>query len=170
MGLWLKYTGFILVYIPYRHVCTLPQRQWQTRRTIYQDSCCMTEKTHETTEDLWASSWVIYFALVSDKLLVTATSMSWRQPFLARLSPLLDFLPHTRSNYMYLPTFSYKMPTKLIPYLHEARCVPYSGKFSRGRNFRNFHHRMPSRENLFPRKFLLWKVLPDKLRKLSALL
>ena len=33
----------------------------------------------------------------------------------------------------------------------------------------NFRDQMASRENLFPRKFILQKLFPDKLRKLSAL-
>ena len=36
--------------------------------------------------------------------------------------------------------------------------IPYSGKFSRGRNFRDFRDQMPARENLFPRKFLPPKI------------
>ena len=40
----------------------------------------------------------------------------------------------------------------------------YSGKFLRGRNFRNFHDQTPARENLFPRNFLPPKFLGDKLR------
>ena len=36
--------------------------------------------------------------------------------------------------------------------------LPYSGKFSRGRNFRDFRDQTPARENLFPRKFLPPKI------------
>ena len=70
---------------------------------------------------------MIYFALVSDELLVTAMSMSWRQPFMARPNPLFGFLPHARPNYMYLLTFTYKIPTKLIHYCmrHGAPAYTY---------------------------------------------
>ena len=36
--------------------------------------------------------------------------------------------------------------------------IPYSGKFWRGRNFRDFRDQTPARENLFPRKFLPPKI------------
>ena len=36
--------------------------------------------------------------------------------------------------------------------------LPYSGKFSWGRNFHNFHDQTPACENLFPRKFLPPKI------------
>ena len=42
----------------------------------------------------------------------------------------------------------------LLTQLH----IPYSGKFLRGRSFRNFHDQTPARENLFPRKFLPPKI------------
>ena len=45
----------------------------------------------------------------------------------------------------------------LIPFCLNTY-IPYSGKFSRGRNFRDFRDQMPARENLFPRKFLPPKI------------
>ena len=36
--------------------------------------------------------------------------------------------------------------------------IPYSGKFSRGINFRDFRDQRPARENLFPRKFIPPKI------------
>ena len=41
--------------------------------------------------------------------------------------------------------------------VHE-KLIPYGGKFSRGRNFRDFRDQTPARENLFPRKFLPPKI------------
>ena len=49
----------------------------------------------------------------------------------------------------------------LITNCHLQGCatyLPYSGKFSRGRNFRDFRDQTPARENLFPRKFLPPKI------------
>ena len=43
--------------------------------------------------------------------------------------------------------------------------VPHSGKFSWGRNFRDFRDRMPSRENFFPRKFLPPKIFAWEFEK-----
>ena len=43
-------------------------------------------------------------------------------------------------------------------YLGLLRILPYSGKFSQGRNFRNFRDQMPAHKNLFPRKFFLPKI------------
>ena len=43
-------------------------------------------------------------------------------------------------------------------YLGLLHILPYSGKFSQGRNFRNFCDQMPAHENLFLRKFFLPKI------------
>ena len=79
MGLWLKYTSFTLVYIPHCYVCTRCGKNGNELglegRLPKQLTYCMTKKIRKTTGDLYASS----FVLVSDTLLVTAMSMSWRQ-------------------------------------------------------------------------------------------
>ena len=55
--------------------CSLRQRHWQARKTIYQ----LTEKIYKMTGHLCTSSWVIHLSLVSDTLLVPIMSMSRRQ-------------------------------------------------------------------------------------------
>ena len=73
------YTFYVTLHTPLLHVHSLRQK-WQQARTRGPFTKTVNllydrENIRKTTGDLYASS----FVLVSDTLLVTAMSMSWRQ-------------------------------------------------------------------------------------------